>query len=243
MPAALSGCDPVPCVPAVGHHPSDRSARPRAPVGVPRPLRGEAAGSAARLPRPPAARGALARPAGGAAGRPPHPGEAAGIRPTAASRGCERPAPLAAFPGGVWGAWSSESVVRGAPGTCCSVCSAAKARLGGCEALIRGAHGSFFSPQSLGALVSSLLCWVLWLCCLVRSPGHQPDVAVASRGSVAVLFSLQAWWRGQKQRRAYLERLRYLRAHADAAVKVSHPSLPSAPTFASPPAGVSLPAR
>uniref|UniRef100_A0A8C3CK03 IQ motif containing GTPase activating protein 3 n=1 Tax=Cairina moschata TaxID=8855 RepID=A0A8C3CK03_CAIMO len=36
-----------------------------------------------------------------------------------------------------------------------------------------------------------------------------------------------AWWRGQKQRRAYLERLRYLRAHADAAVKVSRPSFPS----------------
>lgn len=131
-------------------------------------------------------------------------------------------------------------MVRGAPGACCCVRSAAKAYLGRCEALTRGAQGLFFSPQSLRALVLSLPCWVLWLCCLVRSPGHQLDVAVASCGLVTVLFSLQAWWRGQKQRRAYLERLRYLRAHADAAVKVSRPSLPSAPTSTSLPTGVSL---
>lgn len=198
-------------------------------MGLPRPLRGEAAGSAARLPRPPAARGALARPAGGAAGRPPHPGEAGRIRPTAAfSLGFGVP--------GTVNPWCVEHRVPAA------VRSAAKAHLGGCEVLARGAQGSFFSPQPLRALVLSLPCWVLWLRCLVRSPGHQLHVAVASCGSVAFFFSLQAWWRGQKQRRAYLERLRYLRAHADAAVKVSRPSFPSAPTSTSPPAGVSLPA-
>lgn len=54
---------------------------------------------------------------------------------------------------------------------------------------------------------------------LPENPAH---VAVPLRRSweLVVFSHAQACWRGYKQRRAYLERLRYLRANADAAIKV-----------------------
>jgi len=51
-------------------------------------------------------------------------------------------------------------------------------------------------------------------CSMKNRPGF------AGRGSWSSLSRAQACWRGYKQRRAYLERLRYLRANADAAIKV-----------------------
>lgn len=191
-------------VPAVGCHPRDRSARPGPPVGIQRRLRGEAAGSAAGLPRPPGIRGTAARPAGTAPGCRQDPGGVARIRPSAWGGDANHGRLLAASSGGrgEHRRWLLRTLTAG------------RSR--------RGWHGARFPHAShfgYRFLPFHTALSPLPVRALRKNPPEWPRRDLGSFAG-GVFSRAQARWRGYKQRRTYLERLRYLQANAEAAIKV-----------------------